>query len=363
MECVQSPTARYALAAMWHGVVEAVEKVWGTTERVIMCMSHNERMLNGPGGLGFGRPAGDLVFRNSDDYNMPYANPHGEFALWNTRMTILTSHLSLVPDFDMFASNPASHRPLYHALLRSLSTGSLLLSDTPRTDTDVKLLDALTGLEGDGRKRLCRSETPAVQLNSRWFDLDLTGKGQGKALMAGVFNGDVGVLGAWNCRDPAARVMCHDRLEGEDLLALGADSASFAIASRGYSKHVKVGTWIHKPQEPLSLGVTLATGECEAFTVCRLFSLGSREVAVLGMDDKLYPFGGVSIEAHDGAVTVRTRFHTAKFVLWCSEGDGMEVKVNGQRVEANIKRSGDGYRYELPVHIPSGSMQSVIVVS
>jgi hypothetical protein len=26
-------------------------------------MSHNERMLNGPGGLGFDRPSGDLIFR------------------------------------------------------------------------------------------------------------------------------------------------------------------------------------------------------------------------------------------------------------------------------------------------------------
>jgi hypothetical protein len=44
-------------------MLAAVEKVWGTTERVIMCMSHNERMLNGPGGLGFNRPSGDLIFR------------------------------------------------------------------------------------------------------------------------------------------------------------------------------------------------------------------------------------------------------------------------------------------------------------
>jgi hypothetical protein len=44
-------------------MLDAVEKVWGSTDRVIMCMSHNERMLNGPGGLGADRPKGDLVFR------------------------------------------------------------------------------------------------------------------------------------------------------------------------------------------------------------------------------------------------------------------------------------------------------------
>lgn len=50
--------------AMWSGMLEAVETVWGSTDRVIMCMSHNERMFNGPGGLGAQRPKGDLVFRS-----------------------------------------------------------------------------------------------------------------------------------------------------------------------------------------------------------------------------------------------------------------------------------------------------------
>jgi hypothetical protein len=49
--------------AMWSGMLEAVQQVWGSLDRVIMCMSHNERMLNGPGGLSSDRPSGDLVFR------------------------------------------------------------------------------------------------------------------------------------------------------------------------------------------------------------------------------------------------------------------------------------------------------------
>jgi hypothetical protein len=63
MECIQSPTARHALAAMWSGALKAVHHVWGDMDRIIMCMSHNERMLNGPGGLDFDRPPGNLVFR------------------------------------------------------------------------------------------------------------------------------------------------------------------------------------------------------------------------------------------------------------------------------------------------------------
>ena len=44
-------------------MLEAVVEVFGSIDRVIMCMAHTERMLNGPGGLDFDRPAGELVFR------------------------------------------------------------------------------------------------------------------------------------------------------------------------------------------------------------------------------------------------------------------------------------------------------------
>lgn len=60
---ITGPGSLHIQQAMWSGMLEAVEKVWGSTDRVIMCMSHNERMLNGPGALGADRPKGDLVFR------------------------------------------------------------------------------------------------------------------------------------------------------------------------------------------------------------------------------------------------------------------------------------------------------------
>ncbi len=62
-DAIVSPTGPHVHQTMWSGMLAAVEKVWGSTDRVIMCMSHNERMLNGPGGLNFDRPPGNLVFR------------------------------------------------------------------------------------------------------------------------------------------------------------------------------------------------------------------------------------------------------------------------------------------------------------
>jgi hypothetical protein len=60
---ITSPTAAHVQQAMWSGMLAAAEKVFGGTDRLIMCMSHNERMMNGPGGLDVDRPPGNLVFR------------------------------------------------------------------------------------------------------------------------------------------------------------------------------------------------------------------------------------------------------------------------------------------------------------
>jgi len=240
-----------------------------------------------------------LTIRNSDDYNMPYFNPHGEFVLWNTRNTILTSHLSLVPDFDMFASNPASHRPLYHALLRAMSNGTILLSDTPETETELALLNAMTGRTSDNLTKVVRSSVSAVQLENRWFDLDLGSKESGKAHLAGAWDvgTGAGVIGAWNCREPGYQAVCHDSLSSRDIKDLTNDSEGpFIVYPRGYSALLKGATVsLARPNEAFDLPFLLQEGECEAFIVSGLRTLVESRVAMLGMQDKLWPLGGVSV--------------------------------------------------------------------
>lgn len=64
-DMITGPGTLHIQQAMWSGMLGAVEEIWGSIDRVIMCMSHNERMLNGPGGLGAERPKGDLIFRSA----------------------------------------------------------------------------------------------------------------------------------------------------------------------------------------------------------------------------------------------------------------------------------------------------------
>jgi hypothetical protein len=248
--------------------------------------------------------------RNSDDYNMPYTNPHGEFVLWNTRNSILTSNLSLIPDYDMFASNPASHRPLYHALLRAMSVGTVLLSDTPDTDTDLQVLDALTAQSPGGEVKLVRSNVPAVQLPNRWFDLDLSGSSPGKAHLASTWDEKqgCGIVAAWNCHDPSTETICHDVLSDQDLDAM-IDSISstgpdqYFVVPRRYSKGFRddgVAASVYSPGVPFNLPFELEEGECEAFAVCKAWSVQDIRVAVLGMQDKLYPFAGLQVGLQSG---------------------------------------------------------------
>ncbi|WWC58162.1 uncharacterized protein I303_100698 [Kwoniella dejecticola CBS 10117] len=49
------PEGFHIQQALWSAMLDAVERHLGT-DNVIMCMSHNERMLNGPGGLDFDVP-------------------------------------------------------------------------------------------------------------------------------------------------------------------------------------------------------------------------------------------------------------------------------------------------------------------
>jgi len=230
---------------------------------------------------------------------MPYSNPHGEFVLWNTRNTILTSHLSLVPDFDMFASNPISHRPLYHALLRCMSVGTILLSDTPETETDFKLLDALTGRTADCSIKVVRAPVPAVQLENRWFDLDLGSNDSGRAHVAGAWDAEVGagMIGAWNCREPGHNAVCRDRVTAADIADLTQSSdGRFVVYPRGYrAAQDDRESFVVGHDGSCDLPFTLWEGECEAFIVStlRVFNLSS--VAILGMQDKLWPLGGLSV--------------------------------------------------------------------
>ncbi|RSH91823.1 hypothetical protein EHS25_009193 [Saitozyma podzolica] len=335
---ITSPTAAHVQQAMWSGMLAAAEKVFGGTDRIIMCMSHNERMLNGPGGLDVDRPPGNLVFRNSDDFNLGYSEAHQDFILNNTYQTILTGHLSLIPDFDMFASNPPGHLPLYHALLRCLSPGPFLLSDTPDVETDQALLARMKGRDKSGEERAVKTTGAAMALSRRWFWDNLQGEKDGPALFARVNVPEAhgALIGAWNIRKTASGSWARDHLTKEDVEdALGVNEleGEYVAYSQGLSSGNKGRVEVFSAKDHRKMEIHLGKGECEGIILARVWDFGGKKLAVVGMLDKLAPLAGVQVEGvKDGQLVVKTKFACER----------LTVLHIGPRTDVSVSVSVDG---------------------
>jgi hypothetical protein len=295
-------------------MLEAVVETWGSLDRVIMCMSHNDRMLNGPGGLDFDRPSGKLVFRNSDDFNSKYPDAHGDFVKWNLYNSILTSELALVPDFDMFASGPEANLPTYHGLLRCLGPGPLLLSDTPDVETDQGILCRMVGTCRNGAIKAVKMDDPIKVLPNRWFWENLQGHNDGPALMGSTYSVPTqsAIISAWNIRKAGGGGRVIDKIDLQDV------QAALGKCLKGHEQTLMFRTGLsgqHKQAHIIGAGwqgdipVILEKKQCESYIAAKAWDLHGTRVAVLGMLDKFAPLAGLEVNlfATTGECLSRTR--------------------------------------------------------
>ncbi|KAK6905258.1 hypothetical protein I204_08086 [Kwoniella mangroviensis CBS 8886] len=300
-EMAIDPRGFHAQQSLWSTMLDSAQSHFGI-RGVIMCMAQNERMLNGPGGLNFDRPKGDLVFRNSDDFNMNYSNTHPDHTHFNTYNTILTSHLCLIPDFDMFASSPSKLLPIYHALLRALGPGPILLSDTPQNPSDTRLISKLLATTKDGKKAVIKSPRPVQVLSNRWFLDNLKGNTDGPALVAGTrFDEGVGgLIGVWNVHDHSPSAIAKDKItwrDIEDLLDLEENDASeYCLTTPMRLSAIADGITtgrIVTSSNGGSFEVGLKKGECELVCVSKLYSFEGFKVGLVGLKDKFACMSGL----------------------------------------------------------------------
>lgn len=318
---------------MWSAMLSAVLDVFGSLDHVIMCMSHNARMLGGSGGLNFDRPLGNLYWRNSDDYALNYSQTHTDHVRKNVYMTALSRHLSFKPDFDMFASTPSSAWPTYHALLRCLSPGPILLSDTPRDETDLALLGKMTAKGRNGATQVVKTDTAVQVLPNRLFWDNLAGPGEGPAVVGSVAfpTAQGSLIAAWNCHDPDSRGTAMDTIRmidvedaldeviydpnSRDLSTRGSRVASsgrgidgeYAIWSVGHSARNGQKVELVQPGGRLEFGLELRSGECELLVVAKTYVIKGQKVAVVGMLDKIAPLAGVSVSVGHSEPRSQTR--------------------------------------------------------
>ncbi|WVQ93587.1 hypothetical protein IAU59_000662 [Kwoniella sp. CBS 9459] len=327
--------ARHIQQALWSGMLAALEDTWDT-QSIIMCMSHNDRMLNGPGGLDFSRPGGKFVFRNSDDFALNYSNTHPDHVHFNLFNSILTSHL-FIPDFDMLASAPSDLLPTYHALLRALGTGPILLSDTPRVHSDAQLLERLRSTDKKGKRKVVRAITPIQAFSHRWFRDGIKEGSDGPALVGGTKFGEVGgIIGAWNAHAATSEAIARDQItykDIEDLMDLDDDTSQrdYIVSDLGlktdkpFSDRTPTFTLFSSKNTSGGVGgakveFSLEKGQCEAYVVSKLHQVGTAhkkaKVAILGMRDKFASLAGIGEPViTDGKFQFTGKFADTHFAL------------------------------------------------
>lgn len=310
--------------------------------------------------------------RNSDDFNLGYENQHPDYVQFNIYGSILTSHLSLVPDFDMFATAPHDSWPTYHALLRALSPGPTLVSDTPSVTTDRSIIDRLISSTKSGDVRVVKTATPATALPGRWFWDNLQGSSDGPAMFASVHvplaHGSI--IGAWNCRHASTQCWAKDHLSRQDIEeSLGVEQldGEYALWCTGLAGRSDKYRLV-KPGDRVDFSVQLARSECECIVVAKVWTVGGKKLAVLGMLDKYAPLAGLKVKV-DGCKSYHWPVSFAK-CSWRSTADlaihspyQAAVSVLVIDDQANVAATIDGQQAELAQSTTSVAECRVVSIS
>lgn len=203
----------------------------------------------------------------------------------------------------MFASAGEDKWPTYHALLRALSPGPTLVSDTPDVTTDRSIIDRLTSTTKDGSIRVVKTESPATALPGRWFWDNLQGPADGPAMMAYVHvpAAHGSIIGAWNCRSATTQSWAKDTLKLQDVEeslevdTLEGEYVLWCLGLAGRSDKYR----LVNPGDKVDFLIQMARSECEAVVVAKVWKFGQKRLAVLGMSDKYAPLAHVRISRQD----------------------------------------------------------------
>lgn len=160
------------------------------SSRAISCMSltpqlifHSQMPTNKP----------SILLRNSDDFfpNVPESHPWHVFC--NAHNALLTRHLNVIPDWDMFqTSHPYAS---FHAASRCVSGGPIYITDEPGKH-DIELIDQITAPTIQGNTVILRPSVVGRTLDA-YHDYN-----EGNILRIGTYTGwamtGSGILGLFN---------------------------------------------------------------------------------------------------------------------------------------------------------------------
>ena len=211
----------------------------------------------------------------------------------NLTNSLLTNHLALIPDPDMFMT--ADQAPFYHALLRVMYPGPLLLSDRPGHH-DLDLIGRMTSRDTRGITQVVRARDFARPLATRILDIDLLGHSTGKGLWASSRTEcGAAIISVWNVRSDTSNASVKDALSRIDLAdALDEDIVrdmvviELSLAGHGIQRGIVLSS---SDTEPI-FDIVLGNLGAACFWALPVHSIGRIRVVLLGAIDKL---AGVSI--------------------------------------------------------------------
>ncbi|OJD19921.1 hypothetical protein AJ78_00115 [Emergomyces pasteurianus Ep9510] len=158
--------------------------------KVISCMSQTPQIIF-HSQVPSNKPR--ILLRNSDDFFPDIPSSHPWHVFCNAHNALLTQHLNVIPDWDMFqTSHPYAS---FHAAARCVSGGPIYITDVPG-EHDIDLINQMTAPTVDGNTVILR---PSVL--GRSIDV-YHNYNEGRMLKVGSYTGwartGSGILGLFN---------------------------------------------------------------------------------------------------------------------------------------------------------------------
>lgn len=217
------------------------------------------------------------VVRNSDDFfpNVPSSHPWHIFA--NSMNNLYTSHLSALPDWDMFQSSLPTYGSM-HAAARCISGGPIYITDSPGSH-DVKLINQMTASAPGGAGGLMSLRPPRVATPMNPY---VTYQGP-QLLRVGNFVGGKGgdaLLAVFN----TATSPISELVQLADFP--GIEPGERYIV-RAFSANTVVDMGSLGDSNPKSISLALAPSGWEFFTATRVVRVKGSYVGTVGLVDKI----------------------------------------------------------------------------
>ena len=155
-----------------------------------------------------------VLLRNSDDFFPDISESHPWHIFCNAHVALLTQHLNVLPDWDMFQTSHSYSG--FHAAARCLSGGPIYITDYP-DQHDVDLINSMTARSMRGETVILRPSTigKTVGVYDKYDDRGV--------LKLGVYHGaaqtGVGMLGVFNIAEQDVKaVLPITKIPGVDVV-------------------------------------------------------------------------------------------------------------------------------------------------